>query len=308
MNVVVAGGTGFIGRALCRSLLQDHHRVSVLSRDADRAGPLLGPAVTVYAWSETDDSAWRQAVASADAVINLAGASIADARWTAARKRLIYGSRIESTRRLADAMAAGPVRPSVFVSASGIGYYGASGDRLFDEDAGPGHGFLAELCVAWEREAQQVESVGIRVVRPRFGMVLAKDGGALSKMLPPFRAFLGGPISPGTQWVSWIHRNDVIGLIDWVLVTPTIRGPVNAVAPHPVSMKEFCRTLGRILHRPSWIPVPELPLKLALGELSTVLTTGQRVMPAAALSAGYRFQHATLDSALGEICAARRSA
>jgi uncharacterized protein (TIGR01777 family) len=306
MNIVVTGGTGFIGRALCRALLDNHHRVSVLSRHPDRAGRHLGPGVTVRGWDETADGPWTRDVTSADAIVNLAGEPIADARWTAARKRVIYESRIEITRRLADVIISSSQRPAVLISASGIGYYGASDERLFDEDAGPGQGFLADLCVAWEREAARVESLEVRVVRPRFGMVLEKDGGALAKMLFPFRSFLGGPLSPGTQWVSWIHRRDVIHMIEWFLVTPTISGPVNAVAPDSVSMTEFCRMLGTVLHRPSWIPVPAFVLKLALGELSTVLTTGQRVMPAAALSAGYRFQYPSLDSALRAIFTSRR--
>jgi uncharacterized protein len=306
MNIVVTGGTGFIGRALCRALLDNHHRVSVLSRNAERAARHLGPRVTIRAWGETPDGPWTRDVVSADAVINLAGEPIAAARWTAARKRVIYDSRIELTRRLADVITSSSQRPAVLISASGIGYYGASEERLFDEDAGPGQGFLADLCVAWEREAARVESSGVRVVHPRFGMVLEKDGGALARMLFPFRAFLGGPLSPGSQWVSWIHRSDVIHMIEWLLVTSTISGPVNAVAPDSVSMTEFCRRLGTALHRPSWIPVPAFALKLALGELSTALTTGQRVMPAAALSAGYRFQYPSLDSALRAIFASGR--
>ena len=301
MNIVVTGGTGFIGRALCQALLDHHHRVSVLSRRPDRAVRSLGPGITVREWDDTADGPWARDVATADAIVNLAGEPIADARWTATRKRVIYESRIEGTRRLADVITSSSQRPAVLISASGIGYYGASAERLFDEDAGPGQGFLADLCIAWEREAARVESLGVRVVCPRFGMVLEKDGGALPRMVFPFRAFLGGPISPGSQWVSWIHRSDVIRMIEWFLVTPTISGPVNAVAPDAVSMTEFCRMLGTVLHRPSWIPVPAFALKLALGELSTALTTGQRVMPAAAVSAGYRFLYPSLDSALRAI-------
>ena len=301
MTIIVAGGTGFIGRPLCRALLDDHHRITVLSRNPERAARSLDPGVTVKEWGRTNDREWVHEVAASDAVINLAGEPIADTRWTAARKRLIYESRIEATRSLVDAIAASSQRPAVLISASGIGYYGASETRLFDEDGSPGHGFLADLCVAWEREAVRAETLGVRVVRPRFGMVLEKDGGALSKMLLPFRMFLGGPLSPGTQWVSWIHRHDLIRLLKWLLESPVVNGPVNAVAPDAASMTEFCRILGTVLRRPSWIPVPASALKLALGELSTVLTTGQRVTPAAAVSHGFRFEYPSLDGALRAI-------
>jgi hypothetical protein len=252
-------------------------------------------------WNGRDTGPWERALDGADAVINLAGAPIADARWTDARKQILTDSRVFTTRLLASALSRRASKPATFISASGIGYYGPSDDRLLDEGVARGAGFLADLCLAWEAEAMRAAEFGARVVILRTGMVLEADGGALAKMLLPFKMFAGGPIMPGTQWVSWIHRNDHIGLIKWALTTATISGPINAVAPEPVTMKTFCEVLGQVLHRPSWLPVPGLALKMLLGELGTLMTTGQRVTPAKAMAGGYRFQYPTLEPALQAI-------
>ncbi len=304
MKVVIAGGTGFIGRSLCRTLAQHNHQVTVLTRHPQQAGARLGQAVTTIGWDGFSRGAWERTLEGADAVINLAGESIADARWTADRKEAIRNSRIGSTRILIHAITTLSKRPRALVNASAIGYYGISGDRPLTEDSPPGSGFLADLCVAWEEEAVQAEALGLRVVRLRTGMVLGEDGGALPRMLPPFRMFLGGPISPGSQWVSWIHHADLAGIIEWALVTEQVRGPVNGVAPEALTMREFCRTLGKVLSRPSWLPVPAFVLNLALGELATLLTTGQRIEPAVALRGGYKFRYPTLGAALAEILSA----
>jgi uncharacterized protein (TIGR01777 family) len=200
-------------------------------------------------------------------------------------------------------MSARSASPSLLISASGIGYYGASDDRQLDERSSVGEGFLADLSAAWEAEALRAGQFGTRVVLLRTGMVLEQDGGALPKIVLPFRFFAGGPILPGTQWVSWIHRRDLIRLIQWAIATPTVSGPVNAVAPEPVTMKTLCATVGKVLHRPSWLPVPGLALRLALGELGELMTTGQRVAPTKALASGYRFCYPTLEPALREIVA-----
>jgi uncharacterized protein (TIGR01777 family) len=260
-----------------------------------------GSTVTTVEWNGREAGAWEHCLESADAVINLAGAPIADGRWTNARKRLLTDSRVLTTRLLAEAMSRRTSRPRTLVSASGIGYYGASDDRVLDEGAARGGGFLADLCLAWEAEALRAAAFGVRVVLLRTGMVLGQDGGALPKMMVPFELFAGGPIMPGTQWVSWIHRRDHIGLIQWILMTPDISGPVNAVAPEAVPMNRFCEALGRILYRPSWLPVPGFALRVALGELGTLMTTGQRVNPAKALSGGYLFHYPTLEPALRAI-------
>ena len=302
MKIVVSGGTGFIGWPLCASLFQKGHRITLLTRriEAQRS---CDSTITAVEWNGREAGAWEHCLEGADAVINLAGAPIADGRWTDARKRLLTESRILSTYLLVEAMSRCTSKPGTLINASGIGYYGASDDRVLDETAVRGQGFLADLCFAWEAEALRAAEFGVRVVMLRTGMVLERDGGALPKMLLPFRFFAGGPIMPGTQWVSWIHRRDHIGLIQWALTTPCIFGPLNAVAPEPVTMNRFCQVLGRVLHRPSWLPVPGFALQMALGELGTLMTTGQRVNPAKALSGGYAFHYPTLEPALRAIMA-----
>lgn len=301
MHIVVTGGTGFIGRPLCASLCQEGHRVTLLTRRKDDAQRLFGSAVTAIEWDGKNAGAWEHCLEGADAVINLAGAPIADGRWTDGRKRLLTESRILATRLLVEALSHCASKPRMLISASGIGYYGASDDRVLDEGAARGQGFLADLCLAWEAEALRAAEFGVRVVTLRTGMVLEQEGGALPKMLLPFRLFVGGPILPGTQWVSWIHLRDHIGLIQWLLTTPTVSGPVNAVAPEAVRMNRFCELLGQVLHRPSWLPVPGFALQMALGELGTLMTTGQRVNPAKALTGGYVFHYPTLEPALRAI-------
>jgi len=303
MKVVVSGGTGFIGRALCRSLVRQGMDVTVLSRHPLQAKAVLDPSIKVVEWDAVRPGPWESELDGAHAAINLAGAPIAEGRWTAKRKRLIVDSRVKATHLLVEALSRLAHKPRVLISASGVGYYGPSVDKTFVEADGSGSDFLAQLCVAWERAALAAQPVGVRVVCLRTGMVLEKDGGALAKMLPPFRAFVGGPIAPGTQWISWIHRADLIGLIEWILANPRVSGPVNAVAPDPVTMREFCRIVGKVLHRPSWLPVPESVLRLAFGELASVMTTGQRVFPKLTLDGGYQFRFPRLEPALQSILA-----
>ena len=302
MQIVMTGGTGFIGRPLCATLCQEGHRVTLLTRriEAQRS---CDSTVMAIEWNGREAGAWEHCLDGADAVINLAGAPIADERWTDAHKRLLTESRVLTTRLIVEALSRRSLKPRVLISASGIGYYGASDDRELDERAARGQGFLADLCLAWEAEALRATEFGVRVVMLRTGMVLEQDGGALPKMLLPFRLFAGGPIMPGTQWVSWIHRRDHIGLIKWALTATNVSGPVNAVAPEAVTMKQFCGSIGRVLHRPSWLPVPGFALRVALGELGTLMTTGQRVTPAKALSGEYVFQYQKLEQALRAILA-----
>lgn len=297
MNIVVAGGTGFIGRSLCESLYHHGHSVTILTRKRAEAERLSRSMFRIVEWDAVTAGVWEGSLREVHAVVNLAGAPIADARWTEHRKRVITYSRILPTRLLVQACSRLSVKPVVFINASGIGFYGAQGDQMLDETNGPGKGFLADLCMQWESEAQVAAAHGVRVVCMRTGMVLEKDGGALPRMALPFRLFAGGPVMPGTQWVSWIHRDDLVGLIEWAITTATVSGPVNAVAPVPVTMVDFCKTLGKVLRRPCWFPVPEFLLKAALGELGSLMTTGQRVMPVKALKAGYVFQYPTLEKA-----------
>lgn len=301
MNIVVTGGTGFIGRVLCATLLQSSHSVSVFTRNPEQHRHQSGVGIKQVLWNGESTGDWERVLEGADAVINLAGAPIADARWTPAQKQLLIDSRVHTTRIIVDAMSRQSSKPRVLISASGIGYYGASDDRVLEEGSARGQGFLAELCLAWEAEAFRAAEFGARVVTLRTGMVLEHDGGALPKMLLPFRLFAGGPILPGTQWVSWIHRRDHLGLIQWALANNHVSGPLNAVAPEPVTMKTFCEVLGRVLHRPSWLPVPGIALNILLGELGTLMTTGQRVVPSKAVTGGYTFQYPTLEPALRAI-------
>jgi uncharacterized protein (TIGR01777 family) len=301
MKIFISGGTGFIGSALFASLCRDGHQVSVLTKNKEAAQRTCGPKVTAVEWNGREGGAWEHCLESMDAVINLAGAPIADGRWTEARKRLLTDSRVITTRLLVDAISRCSAKPRTLINASGIGYYGASGDRILEESSAHGQGFLADLCLAWETEALRAQGFGMRVITLRTGMVLDRDGGALPKMLLPFRLFAGGPILPGTQWVPWIHRRDHIGLIQWLLKTPGVSGPVNAVAPEAVTMSQFCKALGHVLRRPSWLPVPSFVLHIALGELATLMTTGQKIVPAKALSAGYVFQYPKLKSALQNV-------
>jgi len=287
VRVLVTGGTGFIGGAVCHALRGAGHAVTVVSREP---GQVSGDAVR---WD-----AVPQAIRTADAVVNLAGESIASGRWSAARKAAILQSRVEATRAVVDAARAAKPRPRILISASAVGYYGARGDEALDETAAPGAGFLAEVCRPWEDEASRAEAVGMRVVRLRLGMVLAGDGGALGRMLPPFRAFVGGRLGDGEQWVSWIHRGDVTGLVVDALANDGYHGAVNATAPQPVRNRDFVAALGRVLARPAAIPVPAVVLRLALGEMADVLLTGQRVFPRAAERVGYRWQYPEVLGAL----------
>jgi len=283
----VTGGTGFLGVPLCRALGGAGHAVTVVSRDPEHAG---GSAV---GWEAID-----AAVREVDAIVNLAGAPIAAGRWTAARKDQILASRVEATRAIVRATAATDRRPVVLVNASAVGYYGPHGDEPLDETAPPGAGFLADVCRAWEAEAAGAESLGLRVVRLRLGIVLAPDGGALARMVPPFRGFVGGPLGTGEQWMSWIHRDDVTGLVVAALAADGYAGAVNATAPEPVTNRDFARALGQALARPSWLRTPAAALRLALGEMAEMLLTGQRVLPRVAERLDYRFRYRELAPAL----------
>jgi uncharacterized protein (TIGR01777 family) len=287
MRVLVTGGTGFIGAALCHALTGAGHAVTVVARHPEHVdGAAIG-------WERVS-----AAVRESDALVNLAGEPLASRRWSARQKELIRESRVRATRTLVDAVAAAGPRPRVLVNASAVGYYGPRDDEALDESAGPGAGFLADVCRAWEEEARRAEDLGLRVVRLRLGVVLAADGGALARMLPPFRAFVGGPIGSGRQWMSWIHRDDVTGLVVAALGNDGYRGPVNATAPQPVTNREFAKALGRTLARPAWLPTPASALRLALGEMAELLLAGQRVLPGVANRLGYQWRYPELGGAL----------
>ena len=302
MKVVVAGGSGFIGSSLMKRLAGDGHSVVLLSRSLTPKAP-LPPGVTMARWDGVTRGEWWSAVDGADAVVNLSGESIADGRWTAARKQALTESRLNSTRAIVDAIAGARARPGVLVNISAVGYYGdvPEGDVL--ESHPPGRGFLPELSVQWEREALRARGSGVRVVLPRVGIVLDAGGGALPRMALPFRLFAGGPLGSGTQWMPWVHLDDALGIILMAIREPALEGPVNVSAPGIVRMSEFCRELGRALGRPSWFPVPSFVLRLILGEMSVVVLSGQRAIPGKALDAGYAFRYPDLAGALTSVFA-----
>ena len=298
MRVALTGATGVVGRALVAGLRERGDEVSVLSRDPDRARATLGAAIEAHAWA--DPSAGPpppEAIAGCDAVVNLLGEPVAR-RWSSEAKRKIRDSRVLGTRHLVAALGEADPRPRTLVSGSATGYYGPRGDERLDESAPPGRDFLAQVCVSWEAEARQAEKLGVRVVMPRTGVVLADGGGALEKMLPPFKLGIGGPVAGGRQWVPWVHLDDAIGAILFALDNDEVDGPINVTAPEPVTNRELSRALGRVLHRPSFAPVPGLALRALYGEMAQVVVTGNRAVPTGLLRLGYRFRRPELEPAL----------
>ncbi len=300
MKVVIAGGTGFIGRTLARKLSSRGHEVCVLTRQ-DAPGDIPAGARALR-WNPQNPGDWTQEVQRADAVVNLCGAGIADGRWTKARRKILLDSRVEATRALADAVGRG----GVLINASAVGFYGYSGDTA-DEKSPKGRGFLADICEAWENEARRAEQRGARVVLLRIGVVLGKNGGALAKMLAPFKLGLGGRLGSGRQWFPWVHEQDLAGLIEQSLADARYRGPVNAVAPEAVDNAVFTKELAGALRRPAVFPVPGFALKLLLGEMSQMLLEGRRVNPTAALANGYQFKFPTIETALKDVLGAAQS-
>jgi uncharacterized protein len=298
MHILVSGATGFIGRPLCGELLRSGHTVTAVSRDPERARRLLSGHVTTVDWSEPS---LRDACAAADAVVNLAGESIGGRRWSAAVKEKLRASRIDATRKLVDAIekAGGSVR--TLVNASAVGYYGDQGSREVTEETQPAGGFLCDLAVAWEAEARRAESAGARVVLARFGVALAEDGGAMEKLLPPFKMGVGGPLGNGRQWFPWVHRSDAVRMVAWLLARPEAHGPFNVTASEPVTNAGFARALGRALGRPALLPVPALALRLLLGEFADSLLSSQKAIPRAAERLGFEWTYPTIERALANI-------
>ncbi|MBF2047227.1 MAG: TIGR01777 family protein [Elainella sp. C42_A2020_010] len=304
MKVAVTGATGFVGSRLVQRLQQSGHQILVLTRNADRAKQIFPasafPNVEIIAYTPLASGSWQAEIAGCDGVVNLAGAPIAESRWTPERKQEILDSRKIGTEKIVEAIAQANPKPSVLVNSSAIGYYGTSETATFDETSPAGQDFLAEVCQAWEAAAEAVKQTGTRLVILRTGIVLG-DGGALAKMLTPFRLFAGGPLGSGKQWFSWIHIDDLVNLILRALTEPTMEGVLNATAPEPVRMAELCHTLGQILHRPSWLPVPAAALELLLGDAAKVVLEGQQVLPKRTQAIGFTYQYPTVKQALQDI-------
>ena len=295
MLIVIAGGTGFLGQALQRHLAASGHTIRLLTRSG------RGKQADAVEWRPDGTvGTWSSIVHDADAVINLAGAGIADRRWTDARKATLRDSRILATRSLVTAIKRAPRKPAVLVNASGVGYYGNRGSELVTEETGAGDDFLARLCVEWEREAEQAAG-DTRVVVLRNGLVLHPSGGALGKMLLPFRFGVGGRLGTGAQYLPWIHLDDWLGLTTTLISHADASGPFNLSAPHPASNAEFTRAMGAALHRPAVLPVPGIALRIALGELADTLLTGQRAVPRRAEQMGFHFRFRDIQSALRDL-------
>ncbi|NET35101.1 MAG: TIGR01777 family protein [Cyanothece sp. SIO1E1] len=304
MKVAVTGATGFVGSRLVERLQAEGHSVVVLTRSLSR-GQRVFPAsafkqVEIVAYTPMQSGDWQAAIAGCDGVVNLAGEPIAESRWTPARKQLIMDSRKIGTQKLVAAITQAQPQPQVLVNASAIGYYGTSETAVFDENSPSSDDFLAQVCQAWETEAQQV-SDNTRLVILRIGIVLGKESGALAKMLTPFKLFAGGPIGSGRQWFSWIHREDLVNLIVQSLTDSKRQGVFNATAPHPVKMAEFCQILGTVMGRPSWLPVPDLALEILLGDGAQVVLEGQHVLPKRTQASGFKYQYETVKPALEAI-------
>jgi hypothetical protein len=292
MHVLITGGTGFIGRAAVKALLAQGHAVAVLTRDRARAARILPPGTTtVDTWAGL----------APDAIVNLAGENLGAHRWNAARKRAFVESRAGTTRALVAWLATLRRKPAVLVSGSAVGYYGARGDEPLAEDAPPGDEFQSELCAQWEAAAQQAEALGVRVCRIRTGIVLGAGGGALAAMKLPFALGLGGHLGDGAQWMSWIHRDDLVSLILWLLAADGRAGAWNATAPAPATNRQFARALAASLHRPAIFPMPAPVVRLLVGEMAHLLLTGQRVLPARAQAEGFSFRYPDLRGALAAV-------
>lgn len=293
MKVLVSGATGLIGAALGHALKDQGHQVVPLTRNPDGVD---GPAV---GWDPARSELDPSALEGFDAVVHLAGESIASGRWTEARKKRIRDSRVKGTALLADTLARLEKKPEVMVSASAIGLYGDRGDEKLDERSDPGSGFLAEVCIDWEAAAEPARRAGIRVVHPRFGLVLSAEGGALAKMLPAFKLGMGGKIGDGEQYMPWVTLPDVVGALGWAITRKDLTGPMNVTAPEPVKNAEFTKILGRVLGRPTLLPVPGFAARLALGEMGDqLLLSSARVLPVVATEQGYPFQHTELEAGL----------
>lgn len=299
MRLVLTGASGFIGSALSARLLQAGHSLVLLTHGSPPNAS--APGRRWIHWTPGSIGEWAKYLDGADGIVNLAGTSFAGRKWSYNQQRRLQQSRFDSTRSLVLACSRAKQRPKFLINASAVGYYGPRQDELLSEDAPAGNDFLANLCLGWEAEAIGAEALGLRVIRLRSGVVLGANGGALSKMAEPFKWFAGGYLGSGQQWLSWIHLDDEVNLILHLIENSSIAGPVNATAPNPARNKEFNQTLGAVLHRPCWAPVPAFALRLALGKMAEMLLTGQRVIPSAALKSGFQFRYPHLKDAL-EAC------
>lgn len=301
MKIVLAGGTGFIGSAVKLRLLRDGHHVVLLTRRPERVRPPAGESIEVEGWDGRSGGPWQRCVSGADAVINYTGESVIAGRWSPRRKAELLNSRLQPTRALVEAIAQADRKPALMISASATGYYGDVRGGRVTESHPSGGGFLAYVCRGWEDEARRVEAHGVRLMISRTGPVIGRDDEFLSRMLPVFRAFLGGVVGSGDQWIPWIHREDVAGIVAFALDHADISGPVNVTAPEPVTMRRFAHTLGEVLDRPVWTRVPSPAVRVAMGEMAEAVLAGQAAVPEKLAAAGYQFRYPTLREALAAV-------
>lgn len=304
MKVAITGATGFVGSLLVQRLHGEGHKIVVLTRNTAFAQKVFPseafPNVEIVAYTPNVSGSWQNVISSCDGVVNLAGEPIGEGRWTPERKQEILNSRKLGTQKIVEAIANANPKPSVLINASAIGYYGTSETATFDETSVSGKDFLAQVSQAWEAEATKVKDAGVRLVILRFGIVLG-NGGALGKMIPAFKLFAGGPIGSGRQWFSWIHVDDLVNLIVQALTKPEIEGVYNATAPNPVRMADLSQTLGRVMNRPSWLPVPGFAIEALLGDGAIVVLEGQQVIPKRTVETGFEYKYPNLQSALTQI-------
>jgi len=301
MKLVIAGGTGFLGQFLIKTLVAEKHEITLLSRRKKFPPNLADAQIKKVFWDGRFSNIWAYALEGAEGILNFCGEGVADKRWNKARKNVLLNSRIETTAALVRAISNLETKPAFLINGSAIGYYGNVEFGEVNEKSVVGGGFLADLCKKWEAEARQAEDLGVRVVNTRTGLVLGKGGGVLKKMTPAFKMFAGGHLGSGNQWFSWLHQKDFVRAILFCIESNKIRGPVNLTAPDPVTLRGFCKTLGKVLGRPSWAHLPGPLLKIMLGEMSQAITEGQRALPAKLISRGFQFNFPILTEALDEI-------
>jgi uncharacterized protein len=299
MKIAVTGGTGFVGTRLVERLLSEGHQILLLVRDRAKAQAKF-PQAEVVEYMPKTSGAWQQSISGCNGVVNLAGEPLAT-RWSNSIKREVLESRTLGTQKIVEAIAQANPKPAVLVNASAVGYYGTSETAAFTETSGPGTDFLAEVCQGWEAEAEKVKASGTRLAIIRIGIVLGPNGGVLERMMLPFQVFAGGPLGTGQQWVSWIHREDLVSLILKALTDSSMAGVYDGTSPNPVRMSELCQVLGETVNRPSWLPVPSFALELLLGEAAKLVLEGQQVLPQQTQAAGFEFQYPNLRSALDQI-------
>ncbi len=297
-RIIITGATGSIGKKLVNALLTRGDEIVIFTRNVNKAKAIFPNVNDFVEWDYNKPNLWKSSLENSNAIIHLAGINLFSKRWNDSFKKEVIESRETSTRNLVEAIKYCTNKPEVFISASGVGYYGDCGDSILTEDSSVGNDFLADVCKVWESEAAKVETYGVRNVRIRTGLVLTTEDGALKQMLTPFKFFVGGPLGNGKQWASWLHIDDIVGIYLQAIDNKKLNGSINAASPNPVRMKEFAKTLGRILNRPSLFPIPKLALKLVIGEAAKVVTASQRINVKKLLDSGYKFKFEELDSTL----------